>query len=495
MRLPRHQYLRLGHRKSKARVERCATVDRSSVRSTVRQLLDSFWEARGVLDPINRKRLVDAAEALDAEVPINSAPLSSSAPLPGLPASWQLEESTPEVLAASRRLLALQQLLGGGLEPGSSRFRDGGGGGIVGGPLGFGSYIAGAVNTGTGSGCGRSIDVVWMVVREPGLLSADLAVLTGRLLEMKLATYGTDVDVLKVIEAQPALLLSDRWQLDLESLEIECRNRNRNRNRNLHCHGNHHHNRITQGTVQVGEGGDGTATADDDDGAAAGGGGGPASTSDLDANGARLLGSESHGSGSSSSGSDNAAVKSTATAAATAAVTVSLLGGGGGLAAAAAAAGPVQQLVQAWQYGIASDGDEEWSSRLAQLSEYAARHGDTCVGFRDGDDPELSRWATKQRADWRRGRLEVERLEQLSALGFHFDADEAEWCRWFSELASFSASTGHASPMPLVTGCDMYLINWCSVQRIARRSRVLSESRIQRLDELGFDWTGADPLS
>lgn len=42
-----------------------ATVDRSSVSSTSRQLLDSFWESRGVLDPVHRKRLVDAAEALD----------------------------------------------------------------------------------------------------------------------------------------------------------------------------------------------------------------------------------------------------------------------------------------------------------------------------------------------------------------------------------------------------------------------------------------------
>jgi hypothetical protein len=44
-------------------------------------------------------------------------------------------------------------------------------------------------------------------------------------------------------------------------------------------------------------------------------------------------------------------------------------------------------------------------------------------------------------------------------------------------------------------GVDLYLINWCSVQRIARRCRILPDSRIDRLDGLGFDWTGADPLS
>lgn len=35
----------------------------------------------------------------------------------------------------------------------------------------------------------------------------------------------------------------------------------------------------------------------------------------------------------------------------------------------------------------------------------------------------------------------------------------------------------------------------CSVQRIARRSRVLAPGRVERLEALGFDWDGSDPLS
>lgn len=155
----------------------------------------------------------------------------------------------------------------------------------------------------------------------------------------------------------------------------------------------------------------------------------------------------------------------------------------------------MQQLITAWQHGISSDGDREWASRLSQLAAYATLHGDCCVGFRDGDDPDLSRWANKQRADFRSGQLQQERLAALQSLGFLFDGDEAEWVRWYRCLLAFKATTGHASPMPLVTGADMYLINWCAIQRIARRSRVLAESRIARLDELGFDWSGADPLS
>lgn len=107
---------------------------------------------------------------------------------------------------------------------------------------------------------------------------------------------------------------------------------------------------------------------------------------------------------------------------------------------------------------------------------------------------------TLQRSEHRRGQLPPERHRCLAEAGFEFDADQAEWMRWYKELASYSNSQGggsaaDSSPAPLTHGVDLYLINWCSVQRIARRSRVLSEQRVQMLDHLGFDWSGADPLS
>ncbi|KAG2486701.1 hypothetical protein HYH03_014630 [Edaphochlamys debaryana] len=409
----------------------------SLTQAATRQLLDNFWEARGVLDPAHRKQLVDAAEGLEAEPqrPLDSAPLATDVPLPGLPATWQMERSTPEVVAASRRLLALQQLLGGGLEQGPRPEAD--------------SDIFGRSRPAAASV--SRVDVVWMVVREPGLLSADLAQITGRLLDMKLATYGMAVDVLRLVEAQPALLLSDSWRLDLGAL---------------------------QDTAPS------TSTAAPSSTSAAS----PASTS---APAPTATSSSSSASPSASASLTSSPASSQAGAQAPAS---SITAGPGG-PTPGPEANARQQLVDAWEYGVASDDDQEWSVRLGQLAEYGARHGDTSVGFRDGDDAELARWATKQRADARKGRLDDRRRTQLEGLGFVFDADEAEWLRWFADLLAFKAETGHASPMPLVTGADMYLINWASVQRIARRTGVLPGSRVQRLTEAGFDWSGADPLS
>ena len=49
----------------------------------------------------------------------------------------------------------------------------------------------------------------------------------------------------------------------------------------------------------------------------------------------------------------------------------------------------------------------------------------------------------------------------------------------------------HVPPLPP----DFLLINWCSVQRVMRRCNVLADERVAALTELGFDWSGADPLS
>lgn len=244
-----------------------------------------------------------------------------------------------------------------------------------------------------------AVDVVWMLTREPRLLTCDYGAVTRRLVEMKVAAAaaGGGVDVLHAVEAQPALLLA-------------------------------------------------AATI------AAGGGGG------------------------SSSGGEN--------------------GGGGGATTA-------EELTQAWAYGLASDGDDQWSGSFSALLAYAARHGDTHVGARDGDDPSLARWANKQRSDKRAGTLIDRRVASLAAAGFEFEAEAADWMRWYHELAARQRAGRDADGAPaagagassLSSSNDFLLSNWCSVQRIARRSGVLIDERVELLTGIGFDWDSPDALS
>lgn len=111
--------------------------------------------------------------------------------------------SSLQVLEVSRRLLALQQLLGGwrtstiprtGSSSQSSSSAIAAAAAASAGMAGFspppavsaasgmsaGSYVAGSAPGGVGV-----VDVVWMVQRAPRLLSADMATLMQRLVEMK----------------------------------------------------------------------------------------------------------------------------------------------------------------------------------------------------------------------------------------------------------------------------------------------------------------------
>jgi hypothetical protein len=48
----------------------------------------------------------------------------------------------------------------------------------------------------------------------------------------------------------------------------------------------------------------------------------------------------------------------------------------------------------------------------------------------------LSRWAQKQRAEHRAGELAIDRAGRLGNLGFVWEAERAEWLRWYKELAT-----------------------------------------------------------
>lgn len=320
---------------------RCrATSGGSTTATEAAQLLDKFWLAQGVTDEQQRRQLVAAAGSLQQQQQQGKdgedEGVYSELQLPSLSAAWflQADGSSPEVAAVSRRILALQQLLGG-----------------------------------------SGVDVVWMLVREPRLLSADFRSITQRLFDMKLAEGSEGLNVVQLVEQQPALLLA---------------------------------------------GGAGV-----------------------------------------SSGSEETAA----------------------------------QRLQAWQHGLVSDTSPEWSRRYQELQQYHERYGDAHVGFRDGDEPELSRWAAKQRSEHKKGQMDEGRQQALAAAGFEFDTEKAEWLRWINEIKAFRQREGHCQPHPLAHPNDFLLINWCSVQRIMRRCKVLAPERVALLDELQFDWSGADPLS
>jgi hypothetical protein len=158
----------------------------------------------------------------------------------------------------------------------------------------------------------------------------------------------------------------------------------------------------------------------------------------------------------------------------------------------------LDQLIPALQHGLSSDLPAEWQNSLCDLAAYVQEHGDAHCGFRDSDDSALARWCRKQRSDHSKGHLSDSQIQQLRDVHFEFDGERAEWMRWYLELKQFMKRNAavQASDWEIQTAQkELYLTNWCAVQRIARRSGVMNEERVKMLDELGFEWSGADPLS
>lgn len=154
-----------------------------------------------------------------------------------------------------------------------------------------------------------------------------------------------------------------------------------------------------------------------------------------------------------------------------------------------------EDQIPAWESGIMSDVQNEWDRRYQELCNYNRIHKDAHVGFREGDSIELTRWCNKQRKEAKEDSLSAAKCSKLTELGFEYEQDEAEWMRWYAELQKYQTDAEFVSPAALSNCKNFFLMNWCSVQRVANRTGVLSRKHRLLLDEISFDWTAPDALS
>ena len=153
-----------------------------------------------------------------------------------------------------------------------------------------------------------------------------------------------------------------------------------------------------------------------------------------------------------------------------------------------------QALLDAWRQGVASVSDADWDDKFQQLVQYKARHGDCSVGCREGDDRTLLKWTRKQRKDRRSGWIDQDRKERLESLGFLWDEESSDWEGWYNQLLRYHLENGDVDVKPYGSSEDSVLRHWLSVQRVSKRTGKLSMDRYQRLDALGVDWEGVDPI-
>lgn len=122
------------------------------------RVLDRFWMSRGVYETAHRAQL---SSLVLENNPSASAQVQSFAPVPG----FDVKVAIP----LQQRILGLYRLLGE---------RD-------------------------------DIDVVWMISKEPELLSVGFDHITNRLIELRTSPSAQGLDVVKLVERQPRLLVAE----------------------------------------------------------------------------------------------------------------------------------------------------------------------------------------------------------------------------------------------------------------------------------------------
>lgn len=122
-----------------------------------------------------------------------------------------------------------------------------------------------------------------------------------------------------------------------------------------------------------------------------------------------------------------------------------------------------------------------WEHRYALLLQYGRINGHCCVPI---SDPTLGMWVAKMRANRRKGKLPLHRIQKLDAIGFIWNTAEADWMDKFDKLLRFRAKEGH-SCVPFNEG---ELGWWVNTQRQCKRKGKLSAHRMNLLDQAGFVW-------
>jgi superfamily II DNA or RNA helicase len=132
--------------------------------------------------------------------------------------------------------------------------------------------------------------------------------------------------------------------------------------------------------------------------------------------------------------------------------------------------------------------EADWEEGYRHLVMYKEREGHCRVPQSLQEDGfSLGSWVRSQRAD--KNTMPALRRHRLDDLGFVWDPFHADWEEGFRHLMMYKEREGHCRVPPKHMEHGFRLGPWVGRQRY--RINTLSETRRQRLDDLGFVW---DPL-
>jgi len=129
-----------------------------------------------------------------------------------------------------------------------------------------------------------------------------------------------------------------------------------------------------------------------------------------------------------------------------------------------------------------------WDVRYGGLVAYKEEHGNCNVPQRYFENEQLGGWVGNQRAAYKKGNLNQEKIRKLSSLGFLWEPDEARWEEMYQELVNYAKKYGNCRVPVYGYSENQQLGMWVSQQRANYRVGRLNKDRVKKLDEISFAW-------
>ncbi len=135
--------------------------------------------------------------------------------------------------------------------------------------------------------------------------------------------------------------------------------------------------------------------------------------------------------------------------------------------------------------------DTMWNQWLSELIEFKKKHKHCNVPIGFKDNLPLAGWVSRIRRSYRRGVLELNKVQELNKLGFAWSPHDAMWHQRMLELREFKNKYGHCN-VPRSCNDNRPLANWISTVRRSYKKGVLEQNKILELNKLGFNWSPLD---
>eukprot|EP01047_Picozoa_sp_COSAG01_P018536 COSAG01_NODE_1006_length_12163_cov_237.845669_18_plen_420_part_00 len=150
--------------------------------------------------------------------------------------------------------------------------------------------------------------------------------------------------------------------------------------------------------------------------------------------------------------------------------------------------------------------DSGWNAMFTRLEKFYREKNHCNVPKCWAPDLKLGEWVSTQRVSKKRldegeasPGITAERVQRLDELGFEWDRrtaarwDDSGWNAMFARLEKFYREKNHCN-VPKGWAPDTKLAKWVSTQRVSKKrldegeASPITAERVQRLDELGFEW-------